>query len=355
MVAGIILFALGVKTTLAHHNEPLEIIPAIGLCGGLALYMAAHVAVRLRMNGSWGHGRPTATVVLVALIPIATLIPSLAALALVAAVCAALIAYEALRYAYGRAWIRSRRGAFTMEEASHVAPRRARRSRTLPHRTSQPDRLCARGQQGAGPRLSASRPGARRAPSAFGPESLRHAAWAGLQDSVPRSGPARAACPRRGRGARCRSTTLRSSRCGDRAMPRMSCRRGSMRPSRSVACPGRAECRRERRIWRPARMPHLAGRRLPVDDVAGVLGSGNGIRYATLTGTVLIRWAGARQPTIWTVPRPELTAAEALQGADPPLPPRLRAIHGRCIRALGRPRRGRRPVRGIRRPGFNGC
>jgi low temperature requirement protein LtrA len=124
MVAGIILFALGVKTTLAHHNEPLEIIPAIGLCGGLALYMAAHVAVRLRMNGSWGHGRPTATVVLVALIPIATLIPSLVALALVAAVCAALIAYEALRYAYGRAWIRSRRGAFTMEEASHVAPRR---------------------------------------------------------------------------------------------------------------------------------------------------------------------------------------------------------------------------------------
>ena len=30
---------------------------------------------------------------------------------------------------------------------------------------------------------------------------------------------------------------------------------------------------------------YLAGRRLPVDDVAGVLGSGNGIRYATLTGT----------------------------------------------------------------------
>ena len=51
-----------------------------------------------------------------------------------------------------------------------------------------------------------------------------------------------------------------------------------------------------------------------MDDVAGALGSGNGIRYATLTGTVLIRWSGARQPLMWTVPRPEMSAAEALQG-----------------------------------------
>ena len=126
MVAGIILFALGMKTTLAHHDAPLNIIPAIGLCGGLALYLAAHVAERLRIGGGWGHGRPTATVVLVALIPVATVIPSLAALALVAAVCTALIAYEALRYPYARQWIRSHRGAFTMEEAQRVAPRRGR-------------------------------------------------------------------------------------------------------------------------------------------------------------------------------------------------------------------------------------
>ena len=126
MVAGIILFALGMKTTLAHHDTPLAIIPAIGLCGGLAVYLAAHVAERLRIGGGWGHGRPTATVVLVALIPVATVVPSLAALALVAAVCTALIAYEALRYPYARAWIRTRRGTFTMEEARRVAPRRGR-------------------------------------------------------------------------------------------------------------------------------------------------------------------------------------------------------------------------------------
>ena len=28
----------------------------------------------------------------------------------------------------------------------------------------------------------------------------------------------------------------------------------------------------------------------------------NALRYAATTGTVLIRWAGARQPTVWTVP-----------------------------------------------------
>jgi low temperature requirement protein LtrA len=126
MVAGIVLFALGLKTTLAHVESPLGFIPAVGLCGGLALYLLAHVALRLRIGGGPGHGRPLAAVVLLGLLPVATMVPGLVALGLVAAVCAALIAYEALRYPYARAWIRSRRGAFTMEEASHVAGTRGR-------------------------------------------------------------------------------------------------------------------------------------------------------------------------------------------------------------------------------------
>ena len=121
MVAGIVLFALGMKTTLAHVDEPLEIIPAVGLSGGLALYFAAHVASRLRIGGGWGHGRWMATLVLLAVIPVATVVPALAALALVSAICAGLIAYEALRYRYARSWIRSHRGAFTMEEAAQIA------------------------------------------------------------------------------------------------------------------------------------------------------------------------------------------------------------------------------------------
>jgi low temperature requirement protein LtrA len=38
MVAGIVLVALGVKKTLAHVGDPLGIIPAVALCGGVALY-----------------------------------------------------------------------------------------------------------------------------------------------------------------------------------------------------------------------------------------------------------------------------------------------------------------------------
>jgi low temperature requirement protein LtrA len=121
MVAGIVLFALGMEATLAHAGEPLEIIPAIGLCGGLALYMAAHVAMRLRIGGGWGHGRPTATVLLLALIPVATIVPALTSLALVATVCAGLIAYEAIRYRWARSWIRSHRGSFTSEEVRRYA------------------------------------------------------------------------------------------------------------------------------------------------------------------------------------------------------------------------------------------
>ena len=35
------------------------------------------------------------------------------------------------------------------------------------------------------------------------------------------------------------------------------------------------------------------------------------MRYGTTTGTVLIRWEGARAPVIWTVPRPEIDPLEA--------------------------------------------
>ena len=58
----------------------------------------------------------------------------------------------------------------------------------------------------------------------------------------------------------------------------------------------------------------LDGRKLPMDPAGEALGvHPNSLRYAALTGTVLIRWGGARQPTVWTVPRPELSPAEALQ------------------------------------------
>jgi low temperature requirement protein LtrA len=127
MVAGIVLFAFGLKMTLSDVDVSLATVPAVGLCGGVALYFLAHVCLRVRTGGGVGHGRPVATLLLLALIPVATEVRAIVALAIVAAVCVALIAYEAIRYRGARAWIRERRGAFTLEEARQVAPNAGRR------------------------------------------------------------------------------------------------------------------------------------------------------------------------------------------------------------------------------------
>jgi low temperature requirement protein LtrA len=130
MVGGIVLFAFGLETTLHDVEDPLRTLPALGLCGGIALYLLAHVALRLRIGGGLGHGRPIATILLLGLLPVARDVPALTALGLVAAVCVSLIGYEAIRYREGRAWIRSRRGAFTMEEAARAGSSRGRDDRS---------------------------------------------------------------------------------------------------------------------------------------------------------------------------------------------------------------------------------
>ena len=48
MVAGIVLGALGLHETLAHVDEPLDAVHAFALLGGTAIYLLAHVALRLR-------------------------------------------------------------------------------------------------------------------------------------------------------------------------------------------------------------------------------------------------------------------------------------------------------------------
>ena len=57
MVAGIILFAVGVKKTLGDVGEPLKLVPAVALCGGIALYLLAHILFRLRNVGSLNRQR----------------------------------------------------------------------------------------------------------------------------------------------------------------------------------------------------------------------------------------------------------------------------------------------------------
>jgi low temperature requirement protein LtrA len=98
MVAGIILFALGAKKTLEHVDAPLETVPAVALCGGLALYFAGQIAFRVRNVRSFSRRRSMLFLVLCALIPVATQIDALLALAATALAVWGMITYEVVRY-----------------------------------------------------------------------------------------------------------------------------------------------------------------------------------------------------------------------------------------------------------------
>jgi low temperature requirement protein LtrA len=107
MVAGIVLFAFGVKKSLGHVDSALDAVPAVALCGGVALSLLALSAFKRRNIGSFNQPRLVACAVLVVLVPVATAVPALLALALVAAVGCVLIAYEVIAYAPARVRIRS--------------------------------------------------------------------------------------------------------------------------------------------------------------------------------------------------------------------------------------------------------
>ncbi|HXV95968.1 MAG TPA: low temperature requirement protein A [Gaiellaceae bacterium] len=107
MFAGIVLVALGAKKVLGHVGEPLETVPAVALCAGVALYLLSHDAMRYRSVRSVNPRRLLAAAVAVALIPVATRVDGVVALALVAGVCVALIAYETVRFREARARLRT--------------------------------------------------------------------------------------------------------------------------------------------------------------------------------------------------------------------------------------------------------
>jgi low temperature requirement protein LtrA len=109
MIVGIVLFALGVKKVLQHPDDPLKEMPAVALCAGLALYALAHVAFRLRNVGTLSHTRMVAAIASLAVVPLALEAPSLVALAVLAAIWTALIAFEAIRFAEARARVRAER------------------------------------------------------------------------------------------------------------------------------------------------------------------------------------------------------------------------------------------------------
>jgi low temperature requirement protein LtrA len=97
MVAGIVFVALGIKKTLAYVGDPLAMIPAVALCGGAAFYLLGHNAFRLRDVGNVSVPRLIAATVSCVLIPVAVSAPALITLAILAALLAALAAFETVR------------------------------------------------------------------------------------------------------------------------------------------------------------------------------------------------------------------------------------------------------------------
>jgi low temperature requirement protein LtrA len=94
MVAGIVVTALGVHEILAHVDQPLDTVHATALLGGSALYLLAHVVLRLRNAHTISPTRLGAVVVLAALIPVAPHVEGLLALLAANLVLWSIIAYE---------------------------------------------------------------------------------------------------------------------------------------------------------------------------------------------------------------------------------------------------------------------
>jgi low temperature requirement protein LtrA len=109
MIAGIVLLAMGIKKALEHVDQPLDTVPAVALCGGVALYLLAHIAFRLRNVQSLNRQRLATAAACLAFIPIATRVDAVAAVAAIAAICTLLVAYETLRFREARARVRAAR------------------------------------------------------------------------------------------------------------------------------------------------------------------------------------------------------------------------------------------------------
>ena len=109
MIVGIVLFAFAMKTIVAHVGEKLDFAVAFALCGGSALYLLTYSAIRIRIERRvrLSSGRFVAAVALLLAPPLATVIPALAALAVVTAVWLGLHTYELVLWREARAESRS--------------------------------------------------------------------------------------------------------------------------------------------------------------------------------------------------------------------------------------------------------
>ena len=144
-----------------------------------------------------------------------------------------------------------------------------------------------------------------------GPDSLQRAAWAGLQDSAPRA----AVLSIHARVEATRSNTWEDPSVVQLWGPRFS---AYVVAARDIAVfslgrlPDEGTRRRIAEDLAGRLHAYLDGKRMPYSAAGRGLGERpNQLRYAAPTGTVLIRWEGARQPVVWTVPAPQVDPWEA--------------------------------------------
>ena len=144
-----------------------------------------------------------------------------------------------------------------------------------------------------------------------GERSLRRAAWAGLQDSMPRAALLSIHARVEGTGP----TAWEDPSLVQLWGPRYSVFVVAAR-DRGVFSLGRLpdDERGRRRAEDLAGRLHalLGGAQMSYGEAGRAIGvHPNSLRYASPTGTVLIRWEGARQPTVWTVSSPALEPLQA--------------------------------------------
>jgi low temperature requirement protein LtrA len=94
IVAGIIVFAVGVKLAVHDVGAPLGDAPRLALCGGVALYLLGHVAFRLRIVGSVGVEKLVAAAALLVLYALSAGLAAWALAGAVTVVLGAMCAYE---------------------------------------------------------------------------------------------------------------------------------------------------------------------------------------------------------------------------------------------------------------------
>jgi len=144
----------------------------------------------------------------------------------------------------------------------------------------------------------------------MGSQSLRRAAWAGLQDSMPRA----ALLSLHARVDGVEPSTWEDPSLAQLWGPRYSAYVVAKRDFALFSLgrlPDNAKSRLRAERMAARLHAHLDGTRMTDREAGRALGVGNALRYAATTGTVAIRWDGARAPTVWTVTAAELSSADA--------------------------------------------